>query len=269
MHYSCISNRLAACYQRDTRYRYLVDSELFATFAGMKYKDLFIDFDDTLYDTHGNAVIALGETFEWYHLERYFDDPQKFYDAYWCANIDLWSRYSKGEISRDYLIVERFRRPLSEGRGMEVTEKLCLEMSDRFLDFCASKSGVIDGAHEVIAYLKGRGYRMHMTSNGFHEVQYRKLAACGMRDCFDTIILSEDAGANKPSQVYFEYALRMSGAQRETTLMIGDNLQTDILGALNAGIDAMLFNRWEVDKKDITQQPSFIVDNLRDVMNIL
>ena len=85
----------------------------------MKYKDLFIDFDDTLYDTHGNAVIALSETFEAFHLEQYFADPQVFFDAYWWANIDLWSRYSKGEITRDYLIVERFRRPLSEGKGIE------------------------------------------------------------------------------------------------------------------------------------------------------
>ena len=68
----------------------------------MKYKDLFVDFDDTLYDTHGNAVIALGETFDMFHLERYFADPQVFYDAYWMANIDLWTRYSKGEITRDY-----------------------------------------------------------------------------------------------------------------------------------------------------------------------
>ena len=235
----------------------------------MKYKDLFIDFDDTLYDTHGNAVIALSETFEAFHLERYFANPQVFYDAYWSANIDLWTRSSKGEITRDYLIVERFRRPLSEGKGIALTEAFCLEMSDRFLDFCASKPGVIDGAHELMDYLKQRGYRMHMTSNGFHEVQYKKLAACGLRDYFDTIILSEDAGANKPSQAYFDYALRLSGASRETTLMIGDNLQTDVLGALNAGIDAMLFNRWEAETNDIPQTPTFVVSGLRDIIHIL
>ena len=235
----------------------------------MRYKDLFIDFDDTLYDTHGNAVIALSETYELFHLERYFSDPQVFYDAYWSANIDLWSRYSKGEIDRPYLIVERFRRPLSVGKGLEATKELCLEMSDKFLDFCASKPGVIDGAHELMDYLKQKGYRMHMTSNGFHEVQYKKLDACGLHDYFDTIILSEDAGVNKPSSLYFDYALRQSGASRETTLMIGDNLQSDILGALNAGIDAMLFNRWAIDKKDIPQEPTFIVDHLRDIIGIL
>ena len=232
----------------------------------MKYKDLFVDFDDTLYDTHGNAVIALSETFDAFHLERYFADPQAFYDAYWMANIDLWGRYSKGEITRDYLIVERFRRPLSVGQGLDVTEALCLEMSDRFLDFCASKPGVVEGAHELMDYLKGRGYRMHMTSNGFHEVQYKKLAACGLRDYFDTIILSEDAGVNKPSPLYFDYAFKVSGAERATTLMIGDNLQTDIVGASNAGIETILFNRWNVEPSPV---PTYTVMALREIMQIL
>ena len=234
-----------------------------------KYKDLFIDFDDTLYDTHGNAVIALRETFEAFHLERYFDDPQTFYDAYWDANIDLWTRYSKGEITRPYLIVERFRRPLSAGKGLTVTEALCLEMSDRFLDFCSSKPGVLDGAHELMDYLRQKGYRMHLCSNGFHEVQYKKLDACGMRNYFDTIILSEDAGANKPMKPYFDYALKVSGASRETTLMIGDNLSSDILGALNAGIDAMLVNRWSIEAKNIPTNVTFTVGSLREIKNIL
>ena len=235
----------------------------------MKYKDLFIDFDDTLYDTHGNAVIALSETFECFHLDRYFSDPQVFYDAYWTANIDLWTRYAKGEITRDYLIVERFRRPLSVGKGIKITKELCLEISDKFLDFCASKPGVIDGAHELMDYLKRKGYRMHMCSNGFHEVQYKKLAACGLRDFFDTIILSEDAGVNKPSPLYFDYALKVSGANKETTLMIGDNLQSDIIGALNAGFDAMLFNRWHVPSEEFPQNLTFTVETLSEIKTIL
>ena len=232
----------------------------------MKYKDLFIDFDDTLYDTYGNAVIALRETFEAFRLERFFADPQVFYDAYWAANIDLWTRYSKGEITRPYLIVERFRRPLSAGQGLDVTEPFCLEMSDKFLEFCSSKPGVVEGAHELMDYLKHQGYRMHMCSNGFHEVQYKKLAACGLKDYFDTIILSEDAGANKPSMQYFDYALRQSGADIATTMMIGDNLQTDIMGANRAGLDTILFNRWGIDPSPV---PTHTVETLRDIMKIL
>ena len=209
-----------------------------------KYIDLFIDFDDTLYDTHGNAVIALGELFDALHLERWFPDAQVFYDRYWETNIDLWTRYSRGEITRDYLIVERFRRPLSYGQGLEPSIDYCLEASDLFLDFCSSKPGLVAGARELMDYLKGRGYRMHMCSNGFHEVQYKKLRACGLHDFFDTVILSEDAGANKPSKVFFDYAFRQTGAQKETTLMIGDNFQTDILGAKRAGLDTAYFNRY-------------------------
>ena len=231
-----------------------------------QYKDLFIDFDDTLYDTYGNAVIALSETFDAFHLEQYFSDPQVFYHAYWEANIDLWSRYSKGEITRPYLIVERFRRPLSTGNGLDITEQLCLEMSDCFLDFCSSKPGVVEGAHELMDYLKQKGYRMHMCSNGFHEVQYKKLAACGLRSYFDTIILSEDAGANKPSPLYFYYALKVSGADKATTLMIGDNLQTDIMGAHQVGLDTILFNRWKVEHSDV---PTHIAATLGEIMNIL
>lgn len=209
-----------------------------------KYTDLFIDFDDTLYDTHGNAVIALGELFDALHLERWFPDAQVFYDRYWETNIDLWTRYSRGEITRDYLIVERFRRPLSYGQGLEPSVDYCLEASDLFLDFCSSKPGLVAGARELMDYLKGRGYRMHMCSNGFHEVQYKKLRACGLHDFFDTVILSEDAGANKPSKVFFDYAFQQTGAQKETTLMIGDNFQTDILGAKHAGLDTAYFNRY-------------------------
>lgn len=235
----------------------------------MKYKDLFIDFDDTLYDTYGNAVIALQETFEAFALGQYFVDPQTFYDAYWAANIDLWTRYSRGEITRDFLIVERFHRPLSVGNGIDITEEYCLKMSDKFLDFCASKSGVVEGAHELMDYLRQKGYRMHMCSNGFHEVQYKKLASCGLRNYFDTIILSEDAGVNKPSPLYFDYALKASGASRETTLMIGDNLQTDIQGALSAGIDALLFNRWKVDLDESTIIPTFVTNTLSDIKKVL
>ena len=145
-----------------------------------EYTDIFIDFDDTLYDTHGNSVIALRELFDEMNFAQWFDDPEVFYTAYWNANIDLWTRYSKGEITRDYLIVERFRRPLSASGKLEPTKEYCLEVSDRFLELCSSKPGVVEGAHELMEYLKGKGYRIHMCSNGFHEVQYKKLRACGL-----------------------------------------------------------------------------------------
>ena len=231
------------------------------------YTDLFLDFDDTLYDTHGNAVIALHELFETLQLGQYFADPKVFYDEYWKANIDLWTRYSKEEITRDYLIVERFRRPLSFGKGLDPTEEYCLKASDLFLDYCSSKPGLVEGAHELVDYLKNKGYRMHICSNGFHEVQYKKLRACGLFDYFDTIILSEDAGANKPSKQFFDYALQKSGAVKAKTLMIGDNFNTDILGAKQAGCDTAYFNRFP--DYPAPEPATFEVTNLSQLMDIL
>ena len=231
------------------------------------YTDLFLDFDDTLYDTHGNAVIALHELFETLQLGQYFADPEVFYDEYWKANIDLWTRYSKEEITRDYLIVERFRRPLSFGKGLDPTEEYCLKASDLFLDYWSSKPGLVEGAHELVDYLKNKGYRMHICSNGFHEVQYKKLRACGLFDYFDTIILSEDAGANKPSKQFFDYALQKSGAVKAKTLMIGDNFNTDILGAKQAGFDTAYFNRFP--DYPAPEPATFEVTNLSQLMDIL
>ena len=233
----------------------------------MKYSDLFLDFDDTLYDTHGNADIALHELFNELGLNRWFPDPDVFYHEYWLKNIDLWSRYAREEITRDYLIVERFRYPLSFGQGLEPTEAYCREAGDRFLELCSNKPGLLDGAQKLMDYLRERGYRMHMCSNGFHEVQYKKLRACGLYDYFDTVILSEDAGFNKPSPQFFEYAFSKSGANRDTTLMIGDNFQTDILGAKQAGLDTAFYNRFP--EYPAPEPVTYEVSSLRELMEIL
>ena len=116
-------------------------------------------------------------------------------------------------------------------------------------------------------YLRSREYRIHMCSNGFHEVQYKKLQACGLRDYFDTVILSEDAGYNKPAREFFEYALRQSGARQDTTLMIGDNFNTDILGAKRAGLATAYFNRYP--DYPATEPVDYEVTALRQLMEIL
>lgn len=231
------------------------------------YTDLFIDFDDTLYDTHGNAIIALNELYEELHWERHFTDPKVFHDDYWNTNIRLWTQYAKGEIERDHLIVERFRHPLSLGKGLNPTPEYCREVSDRFLSLCSVKPGLVEGARELMDYLKEKGYRMHMCSNGFHEVQYKKLRSCGLSEHFTTIILSEDAGANKPSPHFFEYAFQQSGAKPDTTVMIGDNFNTDIRGAKQVGMDTIFFNRFP--KYPAPEPVTHEVHALKDIMKIL
>lgn len=254
----------------------------------MKYTDLFIDFDDTLYDTHGNAVIALREVFEHFRLADYIADEAEFYRDYWETNVMLWDKYAHGLIERDYLIVERFRHPLAIGRGLAertqgfdatlgdfpaATRAYCLAVSDYFLARCATKPGVVEGAHELMDYLKSRGYRLHMTSNGFHEVQYSKLRACGLFDHFDTIVLSEDAGVNKPHPDFFRYAFEQSKAAPAQTLMIGDNLVTDILGAKLAGLPTLYFNRKGEERPAMVEGHPDPVDyevrSLAEIMSIL
>lgn len=235
------------------------------------YKDIFIDFDDTIYDTRGNANIALQELFDDFKLYENFDGIDDFVVPYWKANMELWSQYNRGEITRPYLMVERFRRPLSMGRGVDVSEENCLRVSDRFLEFCSDKPGIIDGARETLDYLFAKGYNMHICSNGFREIQYKKLNASDTMRYFKNIILSEDAGVNKPSSAFFDYAFRTTGAELATTVMIGDNKVADIGGALASGMDAIYFNRWSDPFDEVPTHGRHVatVDRLTELMDIL
>ena len=149
---------------------------------------LFVDFDDTVYDTRGNAQIALGELFDALHLERHFASLEQFTSIFWPHNDHLWREYAQGNITRQQLIIDRFRHPLAQV-GVHLSDEESVAVSDKFLSFTSGKTGVVADAHEVMRYLHSK-YRIHMTSNGFHEVQLPKLRACGLQPYFDTIIRS-------------------------------------------------------------------------------
>ena len=241
----------------------------------MHYKDLFIDLDDTLYDTHGNSMIALKKLFDERNWKEIMPSYEAFRDAYFATNVDVWAKYAHGEIDRNTLIVERYRRPVTEmvrqcgGDTSWITPQWCVEASNRYGDLISREPGTVPGAKQLLEYLRQKGYRLHICSNGFHEVQSRKLKSAGLDGYFATIILSEDAGVNKPHKEFFDYALAKTGAQRATTIMIGDHYDTDIAGAINAGLDTIFFNRWNVDPSTLERQPDYIVNSLSEIEKIL
>ena len=108
-----------------------------------------------------------------------------------------------------------------------------------------------------------------MASNGFSEVQSRKLARVGMTDYFDGIILSEAAGVNKPSPLFFEYALKQTGLEAKDAIMIGDNYNTDIMGAMLSGIDQIYFNQKGKPLQASDSIPTYTVESLKEIENIL
>lgn len=205
---------------------------------------LWFDLDDTLWDMTGNSVICLRELYESQGLSRWFECPQQWDEIYHKINHELWDRYGRGDITRDFLRSERFAKPLRIG-GIPAgdAEAMAITFDRLYLDSLGQKTALIDGARDILDYLASRGYRMGIVSNGFREVQYNKLRSSAIDSYFDLVVLSDDAGANKPSPDFFHYAEKRAASARARNIIIGDNLSADIIGALKAGWEAIWFNR--------------------------
>lgn len=206
----------------------------------MKYKHIFFDLDHTLWDYDRNAAESLTELFHEHGLDRLINDgPQKFIDAFFGVNFDLWDLYNHHQIQR---------KDIRERRFPTIFKRLGLEHSDmpeniemEYVALCPTKTNVFPNALEVLEYLKPK-YKMHIITNGFNGIQESKLTASGMRDFFDVIITSESANQRKPNPDIFYLAMDNSGASVEDSIMIGDNLASDIQGAKNVGMDHVWFN---------------------------
>lgn len=203
------------------------------------YQFVFIDLDDTLWDFHTNARISLELMFEERQLQRYFTDFNEFFEIYAKRNIELWEAYGKGEITQSFLMAERFRYPLSK-MGVN-DEDLAAEIGHQYLDILPNQKILMPDAIEVLDYLKSK-YPLTIISNGFTEVQHRKISSSGIAGYFDHIVLSESAGALKPDPKIFRYAMELNGAaEPKSCIMIGDSYAADIEGAKNAGIDQIYY----------------------------
>ena len=231
----------------------------------MKYTDILIDLDDTLIDTAANTKVTVEEIYKDYHFDDYFESFASFFSFYHVNVSKLWDNYNKGQITKEEIQIERFGVSL---RHIEdFTKDKIKAINEDYIERIMLKDTLIDGAIELLDYLKPK-YKLHILSNGFTEMQYKKMDSAGISsDYFDNIILSDIVGVNKPDPKIFEFALAKIGASPDKVIMIGDNIQTDILGAKNSGIDQIWFNLENKTSGEL--QPTYIVKNLSEIKNVL
>lgn len=204
---------------------------------------VWLDLDDTLIDFQANSLIALEKVYDVMHLNRYFESSLKWIDRYHHFNNLLWSDYSAARITRSYLKMERFRMPLVEaGAAIEEATELSVALDPVYLDLLAQEKRLVPGALDLLRRIRETGLPVGILSNGFVEVQHRKIESAGLKDLIDIIVLSDYIGVNKPDKRLYEHAMRVSGIpEPQRHIMIGDNPDTDIAGAINAGWRAIHF----------------------------
>ncbi|HET6243968.1 MAG: noncanonical pyrimidine nucleotidase, YjjG family [Bacteroidetes bacterium] len=221
----------------------------------MKYKHVFFDLDLTLWDFDKNSTEALFEIFNELELTNSgvtnFDE---FVAGYKIHNEAMWEGYRKGIVTKEQLRTERFDKALLDF-GIQ-DKKLAQKIGDAYLEKSPFKTHLLPYTIEVLEYLSQK-YTLHIITNGFKEVQFLKLENTGIRKFFDQVITSESAGFKKPDKRIFHYSLYRAKAKTKQSIMIGDHLDIDVVGARNAGLDQVYFNPGcKVHKQKVTYEVS-------------
>jgi putative hydrolase of the HAD superfamily len=235
----------------------------------MKYKAIFLDWDDTIGDFSRSAQCALTTMFEIHQLYQY-TDYDTFVGAYNERNNLLWEQYGRDEVTKDELKIERFSYPLIHACGMEdnsETRVLARRMCEDFLRMTNHFFTLIPDADKMVKTLAAY-YPLTIVSNGFVESQYLKLRKSGLEPYFTHVVLSEEVGAQKPNPKIFEEALRINGISAAEALMIGDSYTSDVQGAKAAGIDQMWLRRTDTPLTE-GQTATYIVNTYRQITDIL
>jgi putative hydrolase of the HAD superfamily len=206
----------------------------------LKFKHLFFDLDHTLWDARANTEEALAELYISNGLpEKGIKLQEEFIEKYQQINAQFWNEYSKGRISKNTL---RYKRFLLTLRHFGINDyDLSYSLSEQYTDLAPGKSKVQPHTHQVLDYLLTR-YSLHILTNGFQDAQHRKIKASGLEPYFNHVITAEKAGTKKPDKAIFQYSADLVKAQLSECLMIGDNLETDIIGARSAGMNQVYFN---------------------------
>lgn len=215
------------------------------------YKHIFFDLDHTLWNFEASANHTLLDMFHRFALgEKGIPDGEHFIDAYHIHNDRLWSLYREGNLVKEVLRSLRFADTMRDF-GFE-DDELAENLSAYYLYHSPRNVYLFPDAIEILTYLKPK-YNLHLITNGFEEVQHIKLVSSGLKPFFKEIVTSEEAGVKKPDPEIFTYALRKADASVTESLMIGDSLEVDIIGAKNVGMDQVFFNPEGIDhNEDVT-----------------
>ncbi len=228
-----------------------------------KYRHIYFDLDRTLWDFESNAEETFQEIFEKYELDRIFPDFDTFHESYKKHNQRLWKAYRDGKLKKQILRNKRFELTLEEYGNTDTV--LAEKIGDDYITISPTKTRLFPGAKETLEYLNQK-YNLYIITNGFNEVQFTKIQNCGIRDFFSAVFTSEDAGAQKPHKKIFQHALKNVNAKKSESIMIGDDLESDIQGALNFGMDQIFFNP---QGKSHDTKPSFEIRQLPEIKSIL
>lgn len=223
-------------------------------------KHLFFDLDHTLWDFDKNSGFAFDTIFK----KQGFDiSLQEFLNIYIPRNQHYWKLYQVNQISHEDLRYFRLK-DVFDALNFEVSDEIIHQLSEDYITYLPEYNHLFDGAIELLDYLKPK-YQLHIITNGFSQVQEKKMTNSNIAHYFETITNSEMAGQKKPNSIIFDYALRSAKASKEESIMIGDSFEADILGALDYGIDAVFFNENKTEiNHDVCQ-----VNHLLELKNIL
>lgn len=198
---------------------------------------IFFDLDHTLWDFDRNSELAFREIFKLQNLEL---DVDEFLKAYKPINFKYWELYRNNSVSKEALRFGRLKDSFDvlEFEACDATVNL---IADKYIEYLPGNNHLLEGSNEVLEAFNKK-YELHIITNGFEEVQERKMTGSGIASFFKTVTTSEEAGVKKPNPAIFELALKKSGALPENSVMIGDNLEADVMGAENYGIRAIYLN---------------------------
>ncbi len=229
-----------------------------------KYKHIFFDLDRTLWDFEKNSEATFNDLYLIYNIEEILGCKfTEFFNNYKIHNIALWELYRKGEIKKDFLSLNRFLYTLNDFGNNNLA--LAQNLAKDYIAISPQKNLLFPHTIETLDFLKDK-YQLHIITNGFIEVQYKKIKNSGLEKYFSNTITSEEAGVQKPAKHIFDYSLQKANAMPNESIMIGDDLQTDILGAKNAGIDQIFFN---IDNISHNEEITHEIDSLIKIIDIL